>query len=164
MKCETIKELIITGYSDGEISPDMRKELEDHLKSCTKCREFERSVRETVILPFRSIKKEQAPHRIWYGIKDAIEKEKAKAVLPGKVRAWQVIFRAPKPVLAFATIATVVLIIFTLIKTPSAMPNKVNLYLTEQIEFLSDLKTSSENGYAEAGYIDLGTDIERYFL
>ncbi len=58
MKCEEAK-ILMMGYLDGELSPEQKKALEEHLQECAHCREewekFSQLKKETEEMKFRPL-------------------------------------------------------------------------------------------------------------
>ena len=75
MTCELIRELILTDYSDGQLSPDRVKKVDEHLMHCLNCRVLAQTVRKEVVEPFMNPKMEDVNPAIWRRIKDTIQEE-----------------------------------------------------------------------------------------
>ncbi len=110
MNCKKIRDLILTDYRDGELSPSMKKKVDGHLEGCAACREFFRTVQEAVIAPFQTVSLKAPPEFVWYRIKDKIAAGQAEpvaepAVQPGFLSR---LFSAPVPV--YAVLVAIVLI------------------------------------------------------
>ena len=167
MKCEQIKELIITNYIDGEISTSIQNEIKTHLITCSDCRQFEQAIRLSAIEPLKNAKREKVPEEVWHKIKKVIEKKDEKVTLKDIVYNLRTFIRARRPALALATVTTVILIVLIIQKMPFEKPSALNTYLEEQVEFLANLNGANgngENGSSDIVYSGLGTDIEKYFL
>ena len=159
MNCKEIQELIMTDYIDGEIEEKLEKEVREHLKSCSRCQEFEGSLRKEAIEPFKKVEPVSPPEFTWSKIKRRIEEEKTKGWLAGLGDGLRAIFTIRKPAVAAATIAVVILIIAVIFtQLPFSRRNGLNEYLAEQAEFLSYLDKE------ETSSLDLGTNLEEYFL
>jgi len=166
MNCKKIRELIMTDYLDGEISQRLKEEVEKHLSSCYRCREFKQTVMKEAVEPFRVSGENKPPDYLWYRIKDAIaakEEKEAVSVFRRMRIFWEHIFSFPKPVFALATISAVILTAVVLTKLPLNNQKTVNKYLEEQLDFLVNLDVD-EPDYFDTGIVDLGTSIEEYLL
>jgi len=167
MKCEQIKELIITNYIDGEISTSIQKEIKAHLITCEDCRQFEGRVRLSAIEPLKNVKREKVPEEVWHKIKKVIETKDKKVTLKDVVYNLGTFIRVRRPALALATVTAVILIALIIQKMPFEKPSGLNIYLEEQVKFLANLNGANgngENGSSDIVYSGLGTDIEEYFL
>ena len=76
MNCKNIQELILTGYSDGEITPELAKQIDEHLKICPGCRKFKEAVEETALSPFRNAQRFAPPDALWEKVREAVVYEK----------------------------------------------------------------------------------------
>ncbi|MBM3248701.1 MAG: zf-HC2 domain-containing protein [Candidatus Omnitrophica bacterium] len=158
MNCEKIKELILTDFSDNRLDEKLKSQVNAHLSSCAGCREFAQSVNKIAIEPFKSAQKENPPDYLWYRIKERIGGEKPQPALSGVFEGLQMFFH-PKPAFALATIA-VVIIIASVMFRPYLRNKQANLYLNEQIDFVSSLGQNG-NGSSE---INFGTSVEEFLL
>jgi len=166
MNCKKIRELIITDYIDGQIAQGIKKEVEEHLAICSKCRQFKQTVLKEAIEPFKRAEEVRPPDYLWYRIKDAIAArgEKESLSVFRRVRIlWEHVFSSPRPVFALATISAVILMAVVLTKLPLNNQKTVNTYLEEQLEFLVHLDVN-ESDYFDTGIVSLGTSIEEYLL
>jgi predicted anti-sigma-YlaC factor YlaD len=65
MQCEQIK-ILLAGYQDGELDPEQIKMVEDHLKTCSACRE-ELARLEKVKEVTGKVKYNDLPLEVWEG-------------------------------------------------------------------------------------------------
>ena len=156
MNCEKIKELILTDFSDNRLDEKVKKQVNAHLNSCVGCREFAQSVNKIAIDPLKRAEQENPPDYLWYRIKERIGGEKPQPALSGVLQNLQVFFH-PRPAFALASIAVVVIIASVLFR-PYLRGKEINLYLNEQMDFVSSL---GQNGSSE---INFGTSIEEFLL
>lgn len=166
MNCKRIQELLITDYSDGEISERLKRMVERHLSICNECRQFEQAVLKTTIEPFKKAQKIKPPNYVWSQIKETIIKEKSRQPERVLVNLRDFLYRIlyiPKPAFVIATAMVVILVAIIVTRMPFDNQKMVNGYLEEQMVFLSYLDTD-ELGYYDEDYIDLGTSIEEYFF
>ncbi|MFH1655667.1 MAG: hypothetical protein ABH954_03550 [Candidatus Omnitrophota bacterium] len=160
MNCEKIKDLILTDFSDGRLNEKLQKHISEHLNSCKNCQEFAQAVQKMTIEPFKKAKRTLAPEYLWQRIKDKISAQEPKPAFTGLLDNLRVIFHS-KPALALATIAAVIIIAAILFRQP-INGNEVNIYLNEQIDFVSYL---GENGNGNgSSALNLGTAIEEFLL
>ncbi len=76
MKCEYVKELILTDYLDGQLEKEQKAQIEKHLTICKGCKEYELLTRTAVVEPFDNLEKQSPPEATWHNIRVQIEKEK----------------------------------------------------------------------------------------
>lgn len=165
MRCKRVRDFIMTNYIDAELSDSLKKRIDKHLLSCDGCREFEKSIRERVVMPFKEAQQVEPPEEVWSNIKEAItsEKEYKESALDRLRENLREIFARRNTVLAFATVTTIILIAVIFTKMPFNGRRATNNYLQDQIDFLTYLDMG-EQYYADNGYINLDTSIEEYFL
>jgi anti-sigma factor RsiW len=163
MNCEEIKKLILTDYSDSQLEQTLLREIKEHLDACNKCKEFAQSVRHSVIEPFRNIERFSPPEYVWHRIKSKIERQ-PKSVFVGFFENLRLSFQMPRPALAMVTITIVIIIVLVITKLPISTQDVVNIYLEEQVDFISELAENGEDFYFVTEDINLGTNIEKYLL
>jgi len=150
MKCEKMQELILTDYADGELDTDARLDVEGHIRACASCRQLEAVMRQKAREPLEHLVREEPPAYIWGRVKQAISSgpvrpygvfEDARELVG---RIFMSIINIPRPVVAFA--ATAMVIIAIMIAQPIAERRAVDEYLGEQISFIASLDTDDANG------------------
>jgi len=79
MNCKNIKtmlndmqNILMTDYIDGELGPEQLKIAEEHLGSCSDCRQFKEDLLKNAVIPFYSIEKAVPPAYIWQNISNGI--------------------------------------------------------------------------------------------
>ncbi|MGB2600325.1 MAG: zf-HC2 domain-containing protein [Candidatus Omnitrophota bacterium] len=161
MKCNKIMK-IIHDYIDGELAPKESKRVEEHLASCTECRNLEKAIRQTAIEPFEKAEKIQAPERVWDNIRESITEEKRSYIEIIRDRL-EYTFARHKLALAAVSVTVVIACFLILANIDLIREDPVNSFLNEQLNYLTGLGANGEtmNG---SGDIDFGTDIEKYFL
>jgi anti-sigma factor RsiW len=80
MNCQIIKELILTDYSDGQLTPKKKIQVDNHLNHCLSCRALAQRVRQT-IAPLTNSPQLEVPAALWSRIKDKIVEEQPQAVM-----------------------------------------------------------------------------------
>ncbi len=65
MSCEEIK-ILLAGYQDGELDPDQKRRVEEHLKTCASCRQ-ELNRLDNVKEVTRKVKYKDLPLEVWEG-------------------------------------------------------------------------------------------------
>ncbi|UCC95272.1 MAG: zf-HC2 domain-containing protein [Candidatus Omnitrophota bacterium] len=167
MKCRQVQELLMTDYSDGQISEELKTTVEEHVKLCKECQRFGELLQEEAIDPFKRVEKVRPPQSLWYKIKEAIEVENRQQlatnpiiILLGKFKS---IIHVPKPVLASATIVVVALIVLIFMQPQLENGQMISEYLEEQAEFLASLGANAEN-MDNGDYVNFGTALEEHFL
>jgi anti-sigma factor RsiW len=166
MDCKKIQELIMTDYIDAEASEPLRKEIETHLKTCEGCREFEQALRERVSNPFRKLEETKPPEEIWQRIKETIEDEQAEQYAPPLLERLldflRNSFTARRPVFAFSTAISVIVVALFFLAGPFHKQQLVKDYIEEQAEFMVSLNRPV-NGDLDQDF-SFGTAIERYLF
>ena len=161
MKCDKVRDLILTDYTDGQLSKEMTTEVDAHLAQCTECREFLRTVQKGAVAPFKEIKEEMPPEFVWYRIRDKItaqsESEMKDVYAPaGFLRR---LFSLPKPVYAFAVII-ILLSVFVVKQRVLILKQQRQ---AEYVEYYASLWQNNDLSSIDNGE-GYGTLIEEYFL
>lgn len=160
MNCKKARELILTDYIDGELKPELRKEIEGHLHLCKGCRKLLCDLQESAVKPFKQLEELVPPEAVWDNIREAI-REKEENVFSLSDWFRQVLGRIsyiPRPAFA-VTMATAVIVMGVFFWWRSSYMSRNGMIdcFVDQASFFSD---SSGDGEA----LDLGTDIEDFFL
>jgi len=165
MSCEKIKELIMTDYIDGQLGTKSAKGVQEHLRTCSRCRQFELGLLKA-IEPFKNLKETAPPDFLWEKIKENITETQQEgsigvlAILNGYLRA---LFNARRPVVVFATVVVIFITTAVITNLSFSKQRALNAYFQEQTEFLASLDTDSENSSA-SNHTEPGTSIEEYLL
>jgi len=164
MKCEIARELILTGHLDGELDAGRRREMEEHLRTCIGCGDFEKFARENAVRPFALAGKEKPPAYLWEGIKEKIMLSEANArtgifsnAAEAIRRIFSFILRIPRPVIAFAAGAMIIIAILAAVS--GSQSRALDEYLNEQASFLAKLDAGQPNG-ASIFDTDIKTGVE----
>ncbi len=168
MKCEDVKELILTDYLDEQLGKEQKTQIEKHLAICRDCKEYELLTRTAVVDPFNNVKRHNPPEAAWHKIREQIEKEKLPrqgptssfADLINRVKTFLYI---PKPAFVATTIAVLLLVVVTVIKLQPEDQKIVKVSPEKQIECIMYLISVFDQETIN-GNDDLGTSIEELFL
>jgi len=165
MNCREIQDIILTDYIDGRLDQKRKCFIDEHLEHCHQCKEFFFTVQERLVMPFSQAEKQKVPAVIWDRVKEAIEagQEQPRVSLIDEIleRLRQIV-AMPKPVFAFASVVTLVLMIGILPQFLMSNP-AVKIDAVGQVESLS-LLTGTGGEVPASESVDLGTPIEKYFL
>ena len=165
MSCKTIQDLIITDYLDKETNAAVQKEIQAHLNTCAGCRAFEKSVRERVSQPLRSIGQVKPPEEVWQRIKQSIAEEQARNAPGFLERLLEYLrnnFLVRRPAFALSTVTLMVLVTVLLLHSPFRKEMLVEDYLRDKSQYIQSLQ-NSVNGEVKKDY-SFGTTIEYYFF
>lgn len=159
MGCDQIKELLLTDYIDGCLSPEIKRTVDEHLNNCPSCAEFKQTVIQTSVVPFNEVDRKDVPADVWSKIESSLEHKQETE--PKTISWWEslqsLVFK-PAPVGAF-------IVIFFLIA--SVTLNQRNLrqaklnsqskeFLVSVMNASSSVLISDDDGY--------GTSLEQVFL
>ncbi|MBF0484783.1 MAG: zf-HC2 domain-containing protein [Candidatus Omnitrophica bacterium] len=150
MKCEDMRNLLLTDYLDGELDAERRFQVEVHLKSCYQCKDFFAEVKTQIKNPLDNYEVKKVPDSIWLNIKERIEEQQARAFnISEKINSW---LWGWKPALTLALTLIIFVGVFFInnVKISSKAIDK-----TDTTVYLVD------NEEDVAGF---GTNIENYFL
>src|SRR4030042_2524852 len=119
MICKRIQEFILTDYSDGELTEDVRQLINAHINQCSECRQFERLAKDTALLPLHNTEKLLPPESVWRNIKQAVSpsrpSETKLSLLREKIDAFLMSLMR-KPVLSLATTMAAIVITIGMIR------------------------------------------------
>ena len=157
MKCKRIQDLIMSDYIDGELKGHLLKKVQEHLLSCPECKQFEQSLQKEAIAPFKEADQIKPPESVWEEIRGTVLEEELqrKGVFATIKNGLDYCLHIPKPALAFATVA--VLIVLTLVFARLPFGGR-NGYLAGDTDVFSYLDID------ESSYVDFDTTIEEYFM
>lgn len=157
MKCEKIRDLILTDFLDDQLSSGIKKKVESHLDQCVQCREFLHSLQEAAVLPFKQAQESLPPEFVWQRIKAGISgiplPERAPVQAPGGFFGW--LAHAPRPVYVLAALLVLVSAFF--------IRGRINTRNSGQAEYAEYYASLSEESFNNEGD-SYGTLIEEYFL
>ena len=120
MKCKDFNMEMINRYIDGELNPEEKIRLRNHLEKCKYCRNYIREIRDTI-----SVVKErrEVPDRIWERIKKRIHLFNRKRFV------WRFIF---------VPAAAVAVFLFAFILSPEKGTDMlVDDYIQTQLSYLN---------------------------
>jgi hypothetical protein len=167
MKCEYVKELILTDYLDGQLGKEQKTQIEKHLTICKGCKEYELLTRTAVVEPFNNLKRHNPPEAAWHKIREQIEEElplqeptNSFADLIRKVKTFIYI---PKPAFVVTTIIVLLLAVITVMKLQPEDQKIVKVNPESQIECIAYLISVFDQETVN-GNDDFGTSIEELFL
>ena len=167
MKCEDVKELILTDYLDEQLGKEQKTQIEQHLTTCSDCKEYELLTRTAVVGPFNNLERHNPPEATWNKIRDQIE-EKLPLQEPTNsfadfILRIKTFLHIPKPAYVVATIMVLLLVVITVIKLPTEDQKIVKVDSESQIECITYLMSVFDQETMN-GNDDFGTSIEELFL
>jgi len=160
MNCQRIQDLILTDYTDSEALETVRKQVAQHIATCSACREFEAAVREKAVRPLQDAERVEAPERLWSRVTTEIYAQHLKPAPAGVLQKLKNLVAAPKPALALSTVA--VLLVFGILFARPYFNGSMErrqlaaLAIEDQIEYFA-----YGNGWG--GTDDIGVGIEEIF-
>jgi len=187
MDCKQTKNLLFE-FIDNELDQTALEQVEEHLKSCSSCREYEQSLRASVIEPLRHAEELKAPEGIWEKIEEKIISDEKSFSPREKILDWLKDFKFPSPVYAGAGLLVAVLALTLYFRQPEKPDDTVSSYIQDQLQFFSQLESKGDitgteikppvsetpekplqqaegkENYLRLDDVNLGTTIEKYFL
>jgi hypothetical protein len=167
MKCEYVKELILTDYLDEQLGKEQKTQIEKHLTICKGCKEYELLTRTAVVEPFNNLERHNPPEAAWHKIREQIEEElplqeptNSFADLILKVKTFLYI---PKPAFVVTTIIVLLIAVITVMKLQPEDQKIVKVNPESQIECIAYLISVFDQETVN-GNDDFGTSIEELFL
>ncbi|MCA9403922.1 MAG: zf-HC2 domain-containing protein [Candidatus Omnitrophica bacterium] len=180
MKCEKVKELVLTDYVDGQLETAEKVRLVEHLKTCASCHEFAQAVEKELVAPFADLERPEVPPVVWQNIRTAIvPEEEPEPAGPAFIRFLDNL-RSLRPALLILAGVVFVFMLSTLFTKSAGTPEQiaqppviqqqlaaqegpsstdeltVETYLASLDDDYDDVYDLAENGY--------GTALEEYFL
>lgn len=157
MKCRKVKDIILTGFADGELTPSLKKRVEEHLEACEECRRLHETLKGEVLEPLRASGEVTPPEYLWRGIEERILEEEKETLSSRVISSLRQLTVIRKP--ALATIAVVFIVALALfLRVNLKAPSAADSFLGEQVYFLDYLEEG--NGFT---YPDLGIPVEDIF-
>jgi len=159
MKCNKVRDILLTDYIDGELDRETSSRVEEHLSGCAACRTFYETVKARTEAPFRDAEDIKPPEGLWERIEAEISRQNAPLQRPDLAEVLSSIFSLKKPVLAAVSILVLIAVFFG--GSRYMQYRNYNLakdYLDQQVSYLLGADENGENGNG------FGTSIEEYFL
>jgi len=136
MRCEEVRELLMTDYLDGELPSKTAAAVKEHLAGCKACTDLEARIRLSAVEPFRGLAPANPAESVWRNISESI---KAPPRPERKI--------SPRPVFLAATIAVLLVAAAFLMHRSYAESKEMGLYIEEEIGYLSSLDTNGSDNY-----------------
>lgn len=147
MNCERIKDLILTDYSDGQISAQGRKQVEDHTAHCASCRSLAQRVLKESVAPFQQLTPARCDDFVWQRIKQKLQEPQPP---PAGVGVLDILGNFLYP---FRPLAIAASLVFLLAIAPMMYSN-----FTPQQSYLTYVMET------DSGSDDITAGVEQYFL
>lgn len=85
MQCNYVREMILTDYTDNELSAAQSKTISEHIASCEDCFNFHKQVQQITVAPIRFSETKPMPSHLWEKVSEkiknnSIEKEQKKII------------------------------------------------------------------------------------
>lgn len=78
MKCNEVRDIVITDYVDGELDTGAKREIDLHLQGCASCRQFMEAVMAAAVAPLRGAQTAVPPPWLWQRIASGLERKPAR--------------------------------------------------------------------------------------
>ncbi len=156
MNCKQIQDLLLTDYTDNEVTAAVRRLVQEHIAACPACRSLEASVRDAALRPFQEAPTADVPPHLWGRIKSEVLQRREARRVPvfEKIRH---LVAAPRPVFAFSTV--VVLFVFGLLfarpffSGGAERRQLAELAIEDQIDYFA-----YGNGWSDDNALDVGIE------
>jgi hypothetical protein len=157
MRCEKIKELLLTDYIDDSIDINLKEGFNSHIAGCRACRDYKIKIDKGFLPLFKEPKVNFPQDEVWQNIKTSIEDRQKRE---GKVFVLNPFVR--KSVFAFTAAAALIFIVITFKIISASQRTAVNNFLLQESYFLYSL--SGYNSQEDLNQSYFGTIIEDYLL
>jgi predicted anti-sigma-YlaC factor YlaD len=156
MRCEEIRELLITDYADGELDKGRLESIRLHIEGCPQCRSLESRIM-SIRTSLKAERQEVPAAYIWERLKLKIASGEVYRVgfLEKAGESFNAFFLSPRFKLARTAVVTAAIIIITLgvvLFSRVESPNGTDFYAPYSYDAAAD------DGHG------FGTGIEQYFL
>jgi predicted anti-sigma-YlaC factor YlaD len=156
MRCDRVKEFLMTDYFDGIAGAETQKAVKEHCSICASCRETEQALTR-VRISLQNSSRREPPLKVWENIQSRILEDNLNEQSQS-LTGWLKRLFAPKPIFAASTVMAIMLVVVVLNFTALRRQVVIRVNGEEAINLYN-------NAYQEdSASIDLGTDIEKYFL
>jgi anti-sigma factor RsiW len=156
MDCKKAEDIILTDYIDAKVTPQVLKEVEAHLASCSRCSALAARLK-SVSAALRQAERIEPSAEVWEKIRSEIGEKTPQVVFsPGFFEPIRIFFTRLKPAMVITATAAVILVVLTVARIAPHKGIK-----TIQDDMIS-LVTLYENGTSTG--CDFGTSVENYFL
>ena len=155
----------MTDYIDGEISKELKEEVEKHLTICEDCWQLKQDLQGISGDLFEKVKQIKVTDLVWVRIKESVTKKRKQlnSVLGNLMNYLRPDFFIKKPVFSMALMGTIIFLAVIFTKISFNNQKVVNAYLKEQVDFFVYLDTREED-FLTADSMEFGTSIEKYFF
>lgn len=168
MKCEKVRDFLMSDFLDGELEGKQAEEVRVHLRDCKACRRFEEEVKAAAVIPLREAGPLNPPDSVWQKIEASIDGQTRKswnlAGFPESVRGFfaRIPVFVPKPVFGGLGVLGVVLIALLMTLPAGTRSERVRNYLGEQMLYLTGISSQQNGGETDGDW--LGTPAELFLI
>ena len=161
---EQIKEIILTDYIDGELSPEQKQQIDALIAQDPELQEFLQAVKMSTQTPFENFGRDLPAKHVWENIKEEIAPVGVKATsqspLQGIVEQLKHIFSLS--FMRYGMAFALILIIVTIVGVNSRNNEQRMVFqAVEQVEYLTFI---TDEVFNDDITMDYGSAIEQYFL
>lgn len=78
MQCKHVREMILTDYTDNELSQKQSDEIRAHITNCRACFDFQKQVQQKTVIPLTCADSHKAPDYMWQKISEAVQGNQTK--------------------------------------------------------------------------------------
>lgn len=161
--CKEIRDLILAGYTDGELSPPQERAVEEHAARCSSCRSLIDLVENTVDPALRSLTEEELAPSIWEGIESRLETAEGPGPVVVLARKIRSLLLRPVPAGVAVVLAGAVMMVLFSGLFNAGKDDTVSNYLSRQMRFIDYMK-SNGRGYPESDHLGLISPLEKYLF
>jgi len=160
MRCDKVKELLMTDYIDGELDGATEKLVRQHLESCVECRAFEAAVQKSAVKPLKAATQKRPPAYVWERIRREVYEEKSSIAFGSLKERLGELFAVPRLRLVAVTVAMVLIVSAFVGYQRYADQRALDTYIDEQVSFLSDLSNGGIDGGED--YLEMGDELDNF--
>ena len=166
MKCDKIRELLLTDYLDGEADAGVCRLIDAHLTECAFCREYAEMAKSAVHEAFETSERLEVPPQVWENVRARISSIAPRQCIADRFRRLieSLTMDTIRPVIAAAMMVAMVLSVNLVLRRgtpghPAAADSVMNGQVAEGLLLLAQ---SGED--TDVSAFDFGTGFEDFFL
>ncbi|MDD3089320.1 MAG: zf-HC2 domain-containing protein [Candidatus Omnitrophica bacterium] len=152
MKCDKVRDIIITDYMDGRLTGAAALNIENHLAECRECREYHKTMLKKTSELFEGLEPMDPPQEVWEAISGKLYKKKERSI---GIRDILVSLIPPRRIVLAAVSAGLVFVLLSGVNVWRIYDRGLTQkYMEMQLNYFTDKDTEHENDAAFGSVIE----------